>query len=598
MAHSVLRYFSDPYVLAYAAVLVGAALLRFVGLGDRPIQVDESLQTMHAYRLFDGLHFNKGAYPNVHGPTNHYGMALLFWLLGDTLAVTRTFQAVVGSGLVLLPHLFRGQLGSGGTLTAALLLAVSPTLTFYSRFVNHDIILAALTMGLLVAVWRYLESGRGRYLYVMAVLLGLAFTTKLTAYGVAALLSLYLVLSLVPNYRLLRPLVCRALPWTLESRRLGLLVWVVTVVATVSAAWVAWLQPLFPADVIVALPVHPDVSHHAAWLSIGVPSGTAGLVVASVSLLAVWGGAVAVGLWWHRGLWWRTALVFHLVWAALLTFGFTHLMGLAIGLWQNLGFWLARQGSGLVFASPWVYVRTMTLFEYMPLALGSAGVVYSVMRRDRFGLFLSFWAVASAVLYQVASERVPWHTIHIAMPLCLLAGWFVGSLDTRGRFVRAVTACVLIGLAVLTVRTNLLTNHSATPPNHSAAPFLEYERHPAPALELMALLGQRESPGPLLVHVHGGLSPFWLWRELDFLIELDPAIADVAFFPPPSHVEGYDGPIHVAFQNVYSWSEPTNWLTYWWHLGPLEPSSVRYRDIWVAPDRPDLYRALRPFGEP
>ncbi len=42
--------------------------------------------------------------------------------------------------------------------------------------------------------------------------------------------------------------------------------------------------------------------------------------------------------------------------------------------------------------------------------------------------FLVFWAITSLVAYSIAGEKMPWLTVHIALPMILSAAWYFGSL--------------------------------------------------------------------------------------------------------------------------------------------------------------------------
>ena len=47
-----------------------------------------------------------------------------------------------------------------GALIAALLLAVSPTLLYFSRFAREDIYIAFFMLAMAICIWRYLAANR------------------------------------------------------------------------------------------------------------------------------------------------------------------------------------------------------------------------------------------------------------------------------------------------------------------------------------------------------------------------------------------------------------------------------------------------------
>ena len=105
-------------------------------------------------------------------------------------------SALFGTALVATPLLLRRWLGTVGVLTASLLLVVSPSLLYYSRFARNDLFIAVWTVLLIVSVWRYRDDGRLRWLLVASAALALSFATKETTYLTAALLLTYVSVTL------------------------------------------------------------------------------------------------------------------------------------------------------------------------------------------------------------------------------------------------------------------------------------------------------------------------------------------------------------------------------------------------------------------
>jgi sugar lactone lactonase YvrE len=71
-----------------------------------------------------------------------------------------------------------------------------------------------------------------------------------------------------------------------------------------------------------------------------------------------------------------------------------------------------------------------------------------------YPLFFGYWSITALVLYTFAGERMPWLTVHIALPMILLSGWvfgrFLGQVDwSRFREGRTWALLALVGLALL-----------------------------------------------------------------------------------------------------------------------------------------------------
>ena len=97
----------------------------------------------------------------MHGPFQMEATAGLFFLFGDDDYTARLLYAIAGTALVLMPLLFRSRLGDWGALFTSLFLAFSPAMLYYSRFARNDILMAVWALGIVIAMWRYLDEDAG-----------------------------------------------------------------------------------------------------------------------------------------------------------------------------------------------------------------------------------------------------------------------------------------------------------------------------------------------------------------------------------------------------------------------------------------------------
>ena len=136
------------------AILLAAAL-RFPGLALRPMHADEAVHADKFGTLLEG-----GGYAydpaEYHGPTLYYLTLPSAWLLGERRYVEidevtlRAVPAALGVALVAA-HLGAGAfLGWAGAAVAALLVALSPAMVFYSRYYIHETPLVFFTFGALL----------------------------------------------------------------------------------------------------------------------------------------------------------------------------------------------------------------------------------------------------------------------------------------------------------------------------------------------------------------------------------------------------------------------------------------------------------------
>ena len=157
-----------------------ALALRLIDLGDRPFHHDES---QDAY--FSWIFFTEGDYeynPLLHGPLRFYLTAGMYALFGDSDFTARLAPALMGTLMVPLPYLLRGQIGRVGAFAAAALLAFGPSYLYFSRFAREDIYFAAISLALLVVTFRFLERPRRHQPALIGALLALAFATKETTF--------------------------------------------------------------------------------------------------------------------------------------------------------------------------------------------------------------------------------------------------------------------------------------------------------------------------------------------------------------------------------------------------------------------------------
>ena len=183
----------------FLTIIIVALVMRLWELGGRTAHYDEAIHLQYAWRLTQ----SDGAFlgwpwvfgtdyihsPWMHGPFQIEFTALMFKIFGDTDVTARLGYVLFGTALVAVPYFFRDHLGRTGALLAAVMLALSPTLLYFSRFGRNDIIMAFFATTLLILMWRYIHEGHRRYLYLASAVLALMFATKETAYLVVAVLG-------------------------------------------------------------------------------------------------------------------------------------------------------------------------------------------------------------------------------------------------------------------------------------------------------------------------------------------------------------------------------------------------------------------------
>ena len=187
------------YLAAFAALCLVALVLRLWELGGRTMHYDEAIHLYYSWRLSNLEGFVHS--PWMHGPFQIELVAAFLKLLGDYDFAARLPYALFGTALVALPYFLRDQIGRTGALLTGLMLALSPSLLYFSRFGRNDIIMVVLAVSLFILLWQYSREPRNRYLYISSALLAIAFASKETAYIIAATFGALALLLSIPFSR-------------------------------------------------------------------------------------------------------------------------------------------------------------------------------------------------------------------------------------------------------------------------------------------------------------------------------------------------------------------------------------------------------------
>ena len=193
---------------AILALLVAALVTRLWDLGGRALHYDEILHAWYSWLYAEG-----GGYahnPLTHGPLLYHVGAATYKTIGSSEFAARLAPALFGAVLVVMPWLFRKELGRYGALTASLFLLASPTVLYFARFMRNDIYMAVWAVALLAVALRYIERPRPWLLFAWAVLWALTFASKESAFFLVGMFGLLLLArsapALVRWVRNLRPL--------------------------------------------------------------------------------------------------------------------------------------------------------------------------------------------------------------------------------------------------------------------------------------------------------------------------------------------------------------------------------------------------------
>ncbi|MGD9762662.1 MAG: flippase activity-associated protein Agl23 [Candidatus Binatia bacterium] len=177
----------------YVAIFLIAVFLRTYELGVRPYHHDESIHAFFSWKILENGFSDYKYDPVYHGPTLYFSTALMMALFGDNDFTGRLSAVVFGLGVLAFAWPLRRYLGRWGALAFLVLVTFSPSWTYFTRFVRHDIYLALCNLAAVYCAFRYAETGRAKFLYISSAALAFAFTNKEDMYLIAPLYVMSLV---------------------------------------------------------------------------------------------------------------------------------------------------------------------------------------------------------------------------------------------------------------------------------------------------------------------------------------------------------------------------------------------------------------------
>lgn len=437
-------------VLLYGLVSVLAVVTRFWDLSYRALHHDESL---HAY--FSWLFYAGDGYihdPLMHGPTLFHADALAYLLFGDNDYTTRVWPALLGVILVLMPALLRGPqlLGRWGALACSTLLLFSPSILYYTRFIRHDPFVLVMTLAIVISALRYLERPERRWVVSVGVMSGLLFATMEVSFIIAFVLVTFVV---------------GVVTWQLSRTAFAI------VIATGIGMLAVWkAMPALGAPALPGIPWEDPTSANVREFAFQFVVHPIFLASLGVFLLGAVGVLTAVDRARHReagGTWLDSVLasqppgttsyaLLHLIrdrsslWIAVglglalfvvfYTTMFTNMFGLASGTVGALGYWLGQQNVQRA-DQPWFYyLIVLVQYEFIAVLMLPVGIVLTarrlipavlarrpVGRRTYLRGLALYWALVNLAIFSWAGEKMPWLTVHMVLPLSILAASVIGS---------------------------------------------------------------------------------------------------------------------------------------------------------------------------
>jgi uncharacterized protein (TIGR03663 family) len=525
--------------LAWILLFVVGGLARFIMLDARAMSHDESLHTLYSYYLYANGNYDHN--PMMHGPFRYHFTALIYFLFGDNDFTSRMGPALFGLGLMGVVCAYRRWIGRAGALVAGVLVALSPTLLYHSRYIRDDIFMAFFTALWIYAAFRYLERPAFKWASLMVTAMAVGFATMENHFIHGAIIGAFFAGLAIYQvigwwlWTMVAPLILGATGWfwfhEQKNDPVAFLVlgiaFLIAVVPLLLGGRGRWreFQRRSGGDlaVIMLTMVLPftasflfmftggDVKIFENIVNYANPADQVIIirlaVLVGVTLLLSLGIA---WLWFARrqpdgpdgafrlhfrhwallmGFFWFVQVLFYT------TFFTNTVQGLATGTVGSLGYWLAQQGVKRGNQPVYYYALIGWLYEFLPAILSVGGIVAVVrgalglnmgvrwqptpladlpgdvalpsaapveagtpspdsgevpdlpqtrskddpayhakdladhlrLTRIEFVVFTVVWTLGAWIGYTFAGEKMPWLLTHIALPMCVLGGWWFAT---------------------------------------------------------------------------------------------------------------------------------------------------------------------------
>jgi uncharacterized protein (TIGR03663 family) len=223
-----------------------------------------------------------------------------------------------------------------------------------------------------------------------------------------------------------------------EERSFDLLILIGTLVLPMLAA--------FPMKLLADMGVPVAIPTDQGMQSFPVPD----LIWMGVILTVIAVIGIVIGYYWNKDVWWKAALLFYSIFTLFYSSFFTNGAGFFTGVIGSLGYWLGQQGVARGSQPPYYYILIqIPIYEFLP-AIASLLALYFTIRQFKkleadaspevrqehqnqinIASLLGWWSFGTIVAFTLAGEKMPWLTMHMALPMILWGAWAIGKIIDR-----------------------------------------------------------------------------------------------------------------------------------------------------------------------
>ncbi|MFN8369429.1 MAG: TIGR03663 family protein [Bacteriovoracaceae bacterium] len=184
-------YFNKREWIIFTILILVGLSLRWIGLDNKPFHHDEGLHAIFGRYIWVNPDVGYYKYdPLLHGPLMYNLIPIAYSLFGDTNWAARSFMCFFGSFLIFVPLIFRRLYHKTTTLFLTLIVALSPGLIYWSRFLREDSFLLSVMIFTMLGYAFSKPNYKSFFIFIGIIL---QFCIKENAYITCILLAGYLI---------------------------------------------------------------------------------------------------------------------------------------------------------------------------------------------------------------------------------------------------------------------------------------------------------------------------------------------------------------------------------------------------------------------
>lgn len=459
----------DTELLLYVLLFGLSIFLHIWQLDVKAMHHDESIHAWMSYKFFNGLgpftcagggQSDTYCYdPVYHGPSLYVLTLLTYFLFGIGDAQARLPMALAGIGLVPMAWTLRSFIGRKGAFLAAVLMTVSPSLLYYTRFARHDALVLLWSLFMVVGLFKFIREGGAANLSLALAGLALTWATHELVFILIFIGGSFLGFRMLWEWRPRVFFLAVAAALAISIVLVGL---TIGVTEEQSPGLYSVLHRLLGPVLLLGVGTLLILPMAMAWER---------EPIVLERLRDTWRS--------ERGVYGVALATFLVIFTLLFTTFFAYPKGFLDGWYQGINYWLGSQHEFARGEQPWFYyLMLLPIYDLLALIFGLVGLGWLLFgglwqrRASRLAtatdtteansngdghseiladepvtnghhaqstswtppllvFFLGYWFIQAFVGFSWAGEKMPWLVTHISLPASLLTAWVLGKLISR-----------------------------------------------------------------------------------------------------------------------------------------------------------------------